>query len=115
MTSAESVPEVDGFAPAGWAFDKVAEGIAKWVLGAVEFFVNGALDFLRTSAKPDVEAAWFAGPGSPTYTLRQWAGTPIPDLLIAETALSHELGIVHVDGDFERIAEVRPLVVRRLG
>jgi cyanophycinase-like exopeptidase len=23
----------------------------------------------------------FAGPGSPTYTLRQWAGTPIPDLL----------------------------------
>lgn len=23
----------------------------------------------------------FAGPGSPTYTLRQWAGTPVPDLL----------------------------------
>jgi hypothetical protein len=23
----------------------------------------------------------FAGPGSPTYTLRQWAGTPLPDLL----------------------------------
>ena len=23
----------------------------------------------------------FAGPGSPTYALRQWAGTPIPDLL----------------------------------
>jgi cyanophycinase-like exopeptidase len=27
-------------------------------------------------------AQWvFAGPGSPTYTLRQWAGTEIPDLL----------------------------------
>jgi cyanophycinase-like exopeptidase len=28
------------------------------------------------------QAGWvFAGPGSPTYTLRQWAGTEIPDLL----------------------------------
>jgi predicted nucleic acid-binding protein len=44
-----------------------------------------------------------------------WHRTPIPDLLIAETALYHELGVVHVDGDFERIAEVRPLLVRRLG
>jgi predicted nucleic acid-binding protein len=44
-----------------------------------------------------------------------WHRVPIPDLLIAETALHHSLGIVHVDGDFERIAEVRPLVVRRLG
>ena len=35
---------------AGWAFDKVAEGIANWVLGAVGFFVNGVLDFLRSSA-----------------------------------------------------------------
>ena len=44
-----------------------------------------------------------------------WHRIPIPDLLIAETALHHDLGVVHVDGDFERIAEVRPLVVRRLG
>ena len=44
-----------------------------------------------------------------------WHRMPIPDLLIAETALHHGLGVVHVDGDFERIAEVRPLVVRRLG
>ncbi len=43
-----------------------------------------------------------------------WHRTPIPDLLIAETALHHGLGVVHVDGDFDRIAEVRPLVVRRL-
>ncbi|MGH7763288.1 MAG: PIN domain-containing protein [Candidatus Dormibacteraceae bacterium] len=43
-----------------------------------------------------------------------WHRTPIPDLLIAETALHHRLGVVHIDGDFERIAEVRPLVVRRL-
>ena len=29
------------------------------------------------------QAAWaFAGPGSPTYALRQWQGTPIPDALL---------------------------------
>jgi predicted nucleic acid-binding protein len=44
-----------------------------------------------------------------------WHRTAIPDLLIAVTALHHGLGVVHVDGDFERIAEVRPLTVRRLG
>lgn len=44
-----------------------------------------------------------------------WHRTPIPDLLIAETALHHGLGVVHVDRDYERIAEVRQLKVRRLG
>ena len=44
-----------------------------------------------------------------------WHRTSIPDLLIAETALHHGLGVVHVDGDYERISAVRPLVVRRLG
>jgi predicted nucleic acid-binding protein len=44
-----------------------------------------------------------------------WHRTPIPDLFIAETAIHHGLGVVHVDGDFERIAEVRPLSARRLG
>jgi predicted nucleic acid-binding protein len=44
-----------------------------------------------------------------------WHRIPIPDLLIAETALFHDLGILHVDGDYDRIAEVRPLVARRLG
>jgi predicted nucleic acid-binding protein len=43
-----------------------------------------------------------------------WHRTPIPDLLIATTALHHGLGVVHVDADFDRIAEVRPLIVRRL-
>jgi predicted nucleic acid-binding protein len=43
-----------------------------------------------------------------------WHRVPIGDLLIAETALHHELGVVHVDGPFGRIAEVRPLVVRKL-
>ena len=44
-----------------------------------------------------------------------WHRTAIPDLIIAETALHHALGVLHVDRDYERIAEVRPLTVRRLG
>ena len=43
-----------------------------------------------------------------------WHRTPIPDLLIAETALHHGLGVIHFDRDYDRIAEVRPLTVRRL-
>lgn len=43
-----------------------------------------------------------------------WHRIAIPDLLIAETALHHELGVVHVDRDYDRIAEVRPLISRRL-
>ena len=43
-----------------------------------------------------------------------WHRTPIPTLLIAETALHNNMGILHVDRHFERIAEVRPLTVRRL-
>ena len=43
-----------------------------------------------------------------------WHRTAIPDLLIAETALHHGVGIVHVDRDYDRIAEVRPLTTRRL-
>lgn len=44
-----------------------------------------------------------------------WHRVAIGDLLIAETALHHGLGVVHVDGDYEKIAEVRPLIQRRLG
>lgn len=43
-----------------------------------------------------------------------WHRTPIPDLLIAETALHNDFGVVHVDRDYDRIAEVRPLVCRSL-
>jgi predicted nucleic acid-binding protein len=44
-----------------------------------------------------------------------WHRTPLPDLLIAETALHHGLGVVHVDADYDRIAAVRPLEARRIG
>lgn len=43
-----------------------------------------------------------------------WHRVPIPDLLIAETALYNSMGIVHVDADFQKIARVRPLETRSL-
>lgn len=43
-----------------------------------------------------------------------WHRVPIPDLLIAETALFHGFGVVHVDRDFDRIGYVRQLPVHRI-
>lgn len=45
--------------------------------------VEGADPIRREAALAKIAAArWiFAGPGSPTYALRQWAGTDLPDLL----------------------------------
>jgi predicted nucleic acid-binding protein len=44
-----------------------------------------------------------------------WHRVAIPDLLIAETALEHGLGVLHVDSEYDRIAAIRPLITRRLG
>ncbi len=93
----------------GWAFDRVAEGIAGWVLGAVAFFVEGAIDFLRTSARPDVEGAWFAGPGSPYATVRNVAAV----LLAGFVFLGLIQGLLHGDaaGMVRRMAGNLPLAV----
>ncbi|MEW6473146.1 MAG: hypothetical protein AB1679_12820 [Actinomycetota bacterium] len=58
----------------GWAFDTLASGVAGWVVGAVAYFADGVLNFLKTSGRPQVDAAWFAGPGSPLATVRNLAG-----------------------------------------
>ncbi len=93
----------------GWAFGKVADGIAGWVLGAVSYFVEGAIDFLRTSARPDVESAWFAGPGSPYATVRNIAGV----LLAGFVFLGLIQGLLHGDGAgmVRRMAGNLPLAV----
>ncbi|HVT77857.1 MAG TPA: hypothetical protein VHD87_12565 [Acidimicrobiales bacterium] len=94
---------------AGWAFDKVAEGIAKWVLAAVGFFVNGVLDFLRSSARPDVEAVWFSGKDSPYATVRNIAGV----LLVGFVFLGLLQGLLHGDagGMLRRVAGNLPAAV----
>jgi predicted nucleic acid-binding protein len=43
-----------------------------------------------------------------------WHRRPIPDLLIAVTALHHGVGIVHADTDFSLIAQVTALATRRI-
>ncbi|MBW3643020.1 MAG: hypothetical protein KY447_08925, partial [Actinobacteria bacterium] len=78
---------------AGWGFEKVAEGIAKWVLDAAAFFVEGALEFLQTSARPEVQADWFAGAGSPFATVRNLAAV----LLLAFAFLGMLQGLLHGD------------------
>ena len=70
--------------------------------------------FEIVSAPPDLFAQALDLQRDLAHHHGMWHRTPIPDLLIACTALHHGLGIVHVDRDFERIAEIRPLVVRRL-
>ena len=71
--------------------------------------------FETASAPPDLLDRALALQRDLAHHHGMWHRTPIPDLLIAETALHHGLGVVHVDRDFERISEVRPLIVRRLG
>jgi hypothetical protein len=68
----------------------------------------------RASAPPDLLDRALALQRDLAHHHGLWHRTSIPDLLIAETALHHSLGIVHVDGDYDRIAEVRPLTTRRL-
>lgn len=93
----------------GWAFDEVAEGIAQWVLGAVEFFVNGAIDFLRTSSTPDVGAAWFSGSDSPYAAVRNIAGF----LLVGFVFLGIIQGLINGDtaGMIRRMAGSLPAAI----
>lgn len=70
--------------------------------------------FQTVAAPPDVFDQALALQRDLAHHHGMWHRTPIRDLLIACIALHHGLGVVHVDRDFERIAEVRPLVVRRL-
>lgn len=69
----------------------------------------------RVSAPPDLLDRALELQRDLAHHHGMWHRTPIPDLLIAETALHNQLGVLHVDRDYERIAEVRPLTVRRLG
>ena len=68
----------------------------------------------KAAAPPDVFYRALALQRDLAHHHGLWHRTAIPDLLIAETALHHGLGVVHVDRDYERIAEVRLLTARRL-
>jgi len=70
--------------------------------------------FPRAEAPPDIFDRALVLQQDLAHHHGMWHRTAIPDLLIAETAIHNGLGVVHVDRDFERIAEVRPLRCRRL-
>lgn len=95
--------------PVGWAWDKVAEGIGAWVLGAVAYFVDGVVNFLLTAARPDVGAAWFSGAGSPYATVRDIAGV----LLVGFVFLGLIQGLMAGDlaGMIRRVAVDLPAAV----
>ena len=96
-------------APVGWAWDTVTEGITKWVLGAVAYFVEGTINFLLTSARPNVESAWFSGVGSPYATVRGIAVV----LLLAFVFLGIIQGLMAGDpgGMIRRVAADLPAAV----
>lgn len=96
-------------APAGWAWDKVTEGITKWILGAVAYFVDGVINFLLTSARPNVESAWFSGADSPYATVR---GIAIA-LLLAFVFLGIIQGLMKGDtgGIIRRVAADLPAAI----
>ena len=73
------------------------------------------VNFLPVAPPPDIFDRALRLQSDLAHHHGMWHRIPIPDLLIAETALFHDLGVLHVDVDVVRFAEVRPLVARRLG
>src|SRR5688572_32766525 len=79
-----------------YGFQENADDISKRAVGYFAESVGRRVDVVdwRSPPPPGVareralaainDAGWlFAGPGSPTYALRQWHDTPIPDMLTA--------------------------------
>jgi predicted nucleic acid-binding protein len=109
------------------ALDALAGSLYLCPVGELEqlYSARSARDFDRKKSELRAELGILAAPADIferalalqrdlAHHRGMWHRTPIPDLLIAETALHHAMGVVHVDGDFERIAEIRPLETRRI-
>ncbi len=130
--------------PRGWILDKsaaarsqdpeIAAQLAE-LAGSLHLCPIGELEQLYSARsatdyvarKAQIRNAYLAAPAPPDILERalalqadladhhgMWHRIAIGDLLIAETALHHGLGVLHVDRDYDRITEVRPLVSRRL-
>ena len=70
-------------AAAGWSWEQVADGIARWVLGAIAEMINGVLNFLKTTTRPDVTDTWFSGSGSPYAAVRNVSAVLLIGFLLA--------------------------------
>ena len=96
-------------AVAGWSWEQVADGIARWILGAIAELINGVLNFLKTTARPDVTDAWFSGSGSPYAAVRNVSAVLLIGFLLA--GIIQGLMAGDVAGMFRRVAVDAPVAV----
>lgn len=94
---------------AGWSWEQVATGIARWILGAIAELINGVLNFLKTAARPDVTDAWFSGSGSPYAAVRNMSAVLLVGFLLA--GIIQGLMAGDVGGMLRRVAADAPLAV----
>ena len=93
----------------GWTWEKVADGLTRWVLDAVAYFVDGTVHLLLTSARPEVEAVWFTGDESPYATIRNVAGVSLGVFVFL--GLLQGLLIGDTSGMVRRVSVDLPLAV----
>ena len=94
---------------AGWSWDQVATGIARWVLGAIAELIDGVLNFLKTTARPDVTDAWFSGTGSPYASVRNVSAVLLIGFLLA--GIIQGLMAGDIVGMFRRVGVDAPVAV----
>jgi hypothetical protein len=83
-----------------YAFQETSQG--SWVLEGVAHFTNGIVNFLKTAARPEVDAVWFSGADSPYAAVRQVALSLL--LVFAFLGLISGLLQGDVEGMVRRIA-----------
>jgi hypothetical protein len=96
-------------AVAAWSWDQVAAGIARWVLEALAAPIDGVLNFLKTSARPNMTAPWFAGADSPFAAVRNLGAVLLVGFLLAGIVQGVVAG--DVAGMLRRIALDAPMAV----
>jgi predicted nucleic acid-binding protein len=106
-------------------YDQLVDGAPIAFSRMTEFeLLNGARDekelsrlrrLLAGETLLDIPAAAWSESAQIVFDLRRRGVTlmNVFDCLIAHTAIQNDLQLIHDDGDFERIAEVRPLQLHR--
>lgn len=94
---------------AGWGWDQIAAGIAQWILEALAAPIDGVLNFLKTSASPNMTASWFAGADSPFSAVRNLGAVLLVGFLLAGIVQGLIQG--DVGGMLRRVAVDAPMAV----
>lgn len=108
--------------PVGVEETKLAKcevGILEWLYSArsaTDYDAQAAAlaeSFVTLQAPPDILPRVQRLQADLAHRHGLWHRMAIPDLFIAETALHHGAGVLHHDGDYRRIGEVRPGLIHR--